>query len=63
MNKNRKAVKIVLCNPPNSMCNDYAFEVKKVVNTLQVRVGEFIDEKLVNRWIVNNENWTIEFVR
>jgi hypothetical protein len=45
------------------MCNDYAFEVKKVVNTLQVRVGEFIDEKLVNRWIVNNENWTIEFVR
>ena len=35
MIKKRKNVKITLCDPPNSFCNENAFEVKKVVNTLQ----------------------------
>ena len=63
MLKNRKNVKITLCDPPSSFCSDGAFEVKKVINTLEVKVGEYIDEKLVNDWINNNESWTIEFVR
>jgi hypothetical protein len=63
MIKKRKNVKITLCDPPNSLCDDSAFEVKKVVNTLQVKVGEYVDEELVKRWIKDNENWTIEFVR
>ncbi len=63
MIKKRKSVKIVLCDPPSSICDDSVFEVKKVINTLQVKVGEYIDEELVKSWIKNNENWTIEFVR
>jgi len=39
MIKKRKNVKIILCNPPNSFCNKSTFEVKRVVNTLQVKVG------------------------
>ena len=49
MIKKRKNVKITLCDPPNSFCNENAFEVKKVVNTLQVKVGEYVDEELVKR--------------
>jgi len=63
MIKKRKNVKITLCDPPNSFCDENAFEVKKVVNTLQVKVGEYVDEELVKRWIKDHENWTIEFVR
>lgn len=63
MIKKRKNVKITLCDPPSSICDSSAFEVKKVVNTLQVKVGEYVDEELVKRWIKDNENWTIEFVR
>lgn len=59
----KKNVKIVLCDPPNSLCDENAFEVKKVVNTLQVKVGEYVDEQLVKKWIKDHENWTIEFVR
>jgi len=59
----KKNVKIVLCDPPGSYCNNSAFEVKKVINTLQVKVGEYVDEKLVEKWIKSHENWTIEFVR
>jgi hypothetical protein len=61
--KKRKEVKIVLCDPPSSICSDKTFEVKKVINTLQVKVGEYIDEELVRRWIKDHDNWTIEFVR
>jgi hypothetical protein len=61
--KQRKNVKIVLCDPPSSFCNDKAFEVKKVINTLEVKVGEYIDEDLIRRWIKDRENWTVEFVR
>lgn len=63
MLKNRKNVKITLCDPPSTFCSEGAFEVKKVINTLQVKVGEYVDEELVKRWIRDNENWTIEFVR
>jgi hypothetical protein len=63
MVKKRKNVKITLCDPPNSFCSNNAFEVKKVINTLQVKVGEYVDEELVKKWIKEHENWTIEFVR
>lgn len=63
MIKKRKDVKVVLCNPPSSYKHDGAFEVKKVINTLEVKVGEYIDEKLIEDWIKHNDNWTIEFVR
>jgi hypothetical protein len=59
----KKLVKIVLCDPPGSYCNNEAFEVKKVINTLEVKVGEYVDEKLVNDWIRRRDNWNIEFVR
>ena len=59
----KKNVKIVLCNVPESLSDSGAFEVKKVTNTLQVKVGEYIDEELVKRWIRDNKNWTIEFIR
>lgn len=63
MVKKRKNVKIVLCDPPSSICDEHCFEVKKVVNTLQVKVGEYVDEELVRRWIKDNEHWTVEFIR
>ncbi len=63
MVKKSKSVKIVLCDPPSSICDDNVFMVKKVVNTLNVRVGEYIDADLVKKWIVNKDNWTIEFVK
>lgn len=59
----KKAVKIVLCDPPSTFGSNETFEVKKVVNTLQVKVGEYVDEDLVRQWIKNNDNWTIEFIR
>ncbi|NBP04145.1 MAG: hypothetical protein EBU90_29435 [Proteobacteria bacterium] len=59
----KKNVKIVLCDPPASYCSDTTFEVKKVVNTLEVKVGEYVDEELVNDWISHRHNWNIEFVR
>lgn len=59
----KKIVKIVLCDPPGSYLNKKAFEVKKVINTLEVKVGEYVDEKLVNDWIRRRDNWHIEFVR
>ena len=59
----KKPVKIVLCEPPSSFCQENVFEVKKVINTLKVKVGEHVDENLVRDWIKNHENWTIEFVR
>jgi|694.fasta_scaffold32642_6 hypothetical protein len=59
----KKDVKITLANPPSNICSDNVFEVKKVKNTLKVKVGELVDEKLVDDWIKNRENWTIEFVR
>jgi hypothetical protein len=63
MIKKRKDVKIVLCDPPSTYCANDAFEVKKVINTLQVKVGEYVDEDLVKKWIKDHDNWTIEFVR
>lgn len=63
MIKKRKDVKIVLCDPPNTLGSNDAFEVKKVTNTLQVKVGEYVDEELVKKWIKDHDNWTIEFVR
>lgn len=59
----KKNVKIVLCDPPGSYLSKEAFEVKKVINTLEVKVGEYVDEKLVNDWIRRRDNWHIEFVR
>lgn len=63
MIKKRKNVKIILCNPPNSFCNKSTFEVKRVVNTLQVKVGQYVEKDLVKKWIKDYDNWTIEFVR
>jgi hypothetical protein len=63
MIKKRKDVKIVLCDPPSTFGANDSFEVKKVINTLQVKVGEYVDEDLVKKWIKDNDNWTIEFVR
>ena len=61
----KKTVKIVLKNPKNPHINDQSdyFEVKKVTNTLKVKVGELVDEKLVSEWIKDRDNWTIEFVK
>ncbi len=63
MLKNRKNVKITLCDPPSTFCSDGVFEVKKVVNTLEVKIGEYVNEELVREWIKDHENWNIEFVR
>jgi hypothetical protein len=62
MIKKNKSVKIILCDPPSSLCDDNVFMVKKVVNTLHIRVGEYIDADLVKNWIAK-DNWTIEFVK
>ena len=59
----KKPVKVILCNPPKSMGDENCFEVKKVINTMKVRVGEYIDSNMVSDWIKNKDNWTIEFVQ
>lgn len=58
----KKPVKIILSDAPNHVAPE-AFEVKRVTNTLKVKVGEYVDEELVRRWIKDNDNWTIEFVK
>lgn len=57
----KKPVKIVLGNLQDP--SNKNFEVKKVINTLKVKVGENVDEQLVSDWIKNHDNWTIEFVK
>jgi hypothetical protein len=59
----KKPVKIVLCEPKNTFIGEDCFKVKKAINTLEVKVGELIDENLVRSWIKNKDNWTIEFVK
>jgi len=58
-----KKVKVILTHPPKSYKSDQGevFEVKKVVNTIQVLVGEYVDKNLVKDWI-KKDKWTVEFV-
>jgi len=60
----KKKVKIVLGRPVSPLANSNMLEVKKAVNTLKVKVGEYIEEEKVESWLrdCRLDNWTIEFV-
>jgi len=61
----KKKVKVVLGRPASALANAKTFEVKKAVNTLKVKVGEYVGEDKVESWLRDHrmDNWTIEFVR
>lgn len=59
----KKPVKIILSDTTSKPCDPNKFEVKKVTNTLKVKVGDHVDEHIVSDWIKNHDNWTIEFIR
>ena len=61
----KKNVKVVLGRPASALANAKMFEVKRAVNTLKVKVGEYVGEDKVESWLKDSrmDNWTIEFVR
>lgn len=58
-----KPVTVILKDITNALSKKNVFEVNKVVNTLQVRVGDRVDENKINGWIKDKENWTIQFIK
>jgi len=55
----KKNMKIVL-RPSNSHLGE-AYQVKKIVNSLEFVVGELIDTEYVSD-LVASKNWTVEIV-
>ena len=58
-----KPVTVILKDITNALSKKNVFEVNKVINTLQVRVGDRVDENKINGWIKDKENWTIQFIK
>lgn len=55
----KKNMKIVL-RPSNSHFGE-AYEVKKIVNSVDFAIGELIDTEYVTD-LINSKNWTVEIV-
>jgi hypothetical protein len=58
-----KPVTVILKEVTNALSKKNIFEVEKVVNTLQVKVGEKVDENKISSWIKDKEDWTIQFIK
>lgn len=58
-----KPVTVILKEITNALSKKNVFQVHKVVNTLQVRVGDRVDEHKISGWIKDKENWTIQFIK
>lgn len=57
----KKNVKLVLCEVNNNF-NEHVYEVKRLVNTVEYSIGEYIDVSVVQDIIDNAKNYTIEIV-
>lgn len=58
-----KPVTVILKDITNALSKKNVFEVNKVVNTLQVKVGDRVDEDKISSWIKDKDNWTIQFIK
>lgn len=58
-----KPVTVVMKRLTNALCNNEVFQVHKAINTLQVKVGDKIEEDTIAKWIKNKPNWTIQFIK
>ena len=58
-----KPVTVILKDITNALSKKNVFQVHKVVNTLQVRVGDRVDENKISGWIKDKENWTSQFIK
>lgn len=58
-----KPVTVILKDITNALSKKNVFEVDKVINTLQVRVGDRVDENKISGWIKDKKNWTIQFIK
>ena len=55
----KKNMKIVL--RPNNSHLGQAYEIKKITNSIDFAVGEFIDREYVAD-LINSKHWTVEIV-
>ena len=58
-----KPVTVVMKRLTNALSRNEVFQVHKAVNTLQVKVGDKIEEDTIAKWIKNKPNWTIQFIK
>lgn len=58
-----KPVTVMLKRITNALSKQETFQVDKVINTLQVKVGDKIEEGTIAKWIKDKENWTIQFIK
>lgn len=56
----KKNMKLVL-RPNNSNLTGEAFEVKKIVNSIDFAIGELLDREYVED-LIATKNWTVEIV-
>ena len=58
-----KPVTVVMKRLTNALSKNEVFQVHKAINTLQVKVGDKIEEDTIAKWIKNKPNWTIQFIK
>ena len=58
-----KPVTVVMKRLTNALSKNEVFQVHKTINTLQVKVGDKIEESTIAKWIKDKENWTIQFIK
>jgi len=58
-----KPVTVVMKRLTNALSKNEVFQVHKAVNTLQVKVGDKIEEGTIAKWIKDKPNWTIQFIK
>lgn len=57
-----KMKKIVLEDLRKNTFHDAAFKVKKIVNSIEYKIGDILKEGAVE-FLCNTENWTVEIVK
>ena len=58
-----KPVTVVMKRLTNALSKNELFQVHKAINTLQVKVGDKIEEDTIAKWIKDKENWTVQFIK
>lgn len=58
-----KPVTVVMKRLTNALSKNEVFQVHKAINTLQVKVGDKIEEDTISKWIKDKENWTVQFIK
>ena len=58
-----KPVTVMLKRVTNALSKNETFQVDKVINTLQVKVGDKVEESTITKWIKDKENWTVQFIK